>query len=75
MNFLYQIKEPLKNEEKEDLKIYLSEISCDIKLFKLNVSKDTIIHDDIDIWFTNESVLVYNKKIIFSQKSKLIMGN
>ena len=74
MNFLYQIKEPLKNEEKEDLKIYLSQISCDVKLFKLNVSKDTIFHDDIDIWFTNESVLVYNKKIIFSQKKQAYYG-
>jgi hypothetical protein len=75
MNFLYQIKEPLKNEEKEDLKIYLSEISCDNKLFKLNVSKNNnIIQDDTDIWFTNESFLVYNTKIIFSQKKQAYCG-
>ena len=74
MNFLYQIKEPLKNEEKEDLKIYLSEISCDNKLFKLNVLKNNIIQDDTDIWFTNESFLVYNTKIIFSQKKQAYCG-
>lgn len=75
MNFLYQIKEPLKNEEKEDLKIYLSEISCDNKLFKLNALKNNIIQDDTDIWFTNESFLVYNtKNNIFPKKASLLWG-
>ena len=69
MNFLYKLDEPLNPEEKDDLEIYLSKIKSDVSLFNLNL-KDNLIRDEKDIWFTNESALLYNKKIIFTQKKQ-----
>ena len=68
-NFLYKLDKELNQEEKADLKIYLSEIIGEVSLFKLNL-KDNLIRDDVDLWFTNESALSYNKKIIFTQKKQ-----
>ena len=69
LNFLYKLDEPLNPEEKDDLEIYLSKIKSDVSLFNLNL-KDNLIRDEKDIWFTNESALLYNKKIIFTQKKQ-----
>ena len=70
MNFLYKLDKPLNSSEKEDLKNYLSVINSDVKPFNLFPPKIILIHDNIDIWFTNESVMIYNEKIIFSQKKQ-----
>ena len=70
MNFLYKLDKPLTDSEKEDLKIYLSVINSDVKLFNLFPTKIILIHDNINIWFTNESLMIYNEKIIFSRKKQ-----
>lgn len=71
MNFLYKISRTIKNEEKEELKIYLSRINAEAKLFDTNPSSSTkLIRDETNLWFTNESFMVYNTKVIFSQKKQ-----
>lgn len=53
------------------MKDYLLEIEANNKLFNVTISdKDTLIHDNNHIWFTNESILLYKNKIIFTQRKQ-----
>jgi len=71
LNFLYNLNNPLNNEEIDELKIYLTDIKSDTMLFKSRQSSIKLVKDNIHSWITNESILVYNKKIIFSQKKQV----
>ena len=39
-------------------------------VFNLKPSKTKIIDELSSLWFTNESLLIYNNKIIFNQKKQ-----
>lgn len=71
MNFLYKISRNILDTELEELKIYLSCINEESELFNINPSSYyNLIRKDSQLWFTNESFMLYNNKIIFSQKKQ-----
>ena len=71
LNFLYKLNKSLSNEKIEELKVYITDINSDVNLFKSNHSSNKLVDDNINSWITNESILVYKKKIIFSQKKQV----
>ena len=70
MNFLYKLPIPLNNEEIEDLKIYLLNINSHNKLFDIKPSNVNLINNEMKDFFSNVSFLIFNKKIIFTQKKQ-----
>ena len=71
LNILYKLNKSLSNEKIEELKVYITDINSDVNLFKSNHSSNKLVDDNINSWITNESILVYKKKIIFSQKKQV----
>lgn len=73
-NFLYKLKNPLTKKEKDDLKEYLNLASTDDQIFNLNLTNGSnnslIYNEEINNWYTNESILIYNNKAIFTQKKQ-----
>jgi len=73
-NFLYKLKKPLNKNEIEDLKEYLINANTDNRIFNLNLTNgknhSLICNENLNNWYTNESVLTYNNKVILTQKKQ-----
>ena len=71
MNFLYRLSTPLNDEQKKELNDYLAMINGETKIFNLKpFEQQCSIREDAKQWFTNQSYMVYNGKVIFSQKKQ-----
>lgn len=73
VNFLYELSQPPTAEEIKNLQIYLETIQINVKKFYFNPTNSSNIklyNSNSKRWFTNETILIYNKKIIFSQKKQ-----
>lgn len=72
VNFLHKLDDSLNEKEVSDLKEYLNPIDVNSNIFYYNPNPNHIdlLSNNSDIWFTNESYFIFNKKIIFTVKKQ-----